>query len=139
MNEIEVVFNRNNKGTMVDENLVPKEEDGRPITHLLDSVVDGLYVVDEEYYVAEELKAIEQARKDEGEMYTKENGEVYKVSFQKDDADGVLQVKSAFELGLSSTTIHFENGTKMPITASEFGHFALWFVEKRNSFFVGGN
>lgn len=81
----------------------------------------------------------EKDRKNLGEDYTKENGELYKVSFQKDDADGVMQVKSAFEMGLSDTVIHFENGTKMPITAGEFAHFALWFVEKRNSFFIGGN
>ena len=60
----------------------------------------------------------------------------YQISFTKDDGDGLVQVKSAFELGLTSTTIHFDNGTKMPITSAEFGAFAAWFVTMRNEFFV---
>ena len=60
----------------------------------------------------------------------------FQISFTKDDGDGLVQVKSAFELGLTSTTIHFENGTKMPITSAEFGAFAEWFAQKRNEFFV---
>jgi hypothetical protein len=70
----------------------------------------------------------------EGEVYTL-NGTDYQVSFTKDDGDGLVQVKSAFDLGLTSTTIHFDNGTKLPITAQEFPAFAAWFVERRNSFF----
>ena len=64
------------------------------------------------------------------------DGVEYQLSFTSDDGNGLLQVKAAFELGLTSTTIHFENGTKMPITAAEFGAFAAWFVNKRNEFFV---
>lgn len=64
------------------------------------------------------------------------NGTGYAVSFTKDDGDGLMQVKSAFEMGLSSTVIHFENGTMMPINASEFLQFAVWFVNKRNEFFI---
>lgn len=70
----------------------------------------------------------------EGEVYTL-NGTDYQVSFTKDDGDGVVQVKSAFDLGLTSTTIHFDNGTKLPITIEDFPIFATWFVERRNSFF----
>ena len=89
---------------------------------------------------AENIKALnEKEQKDllirdalmlEGEEY---NG--YQISFTKDDGDGLVQVKSAFELGLTSTIIHFENGTKMPITAEEFPTFAVWFVERRDNFF----
>ena len=71
----------------------------------------------------------------EGDVYTL-NGIDYKVSFTKDDGDGLMQVKAAFELGLTATTIHFANGTNMPITAAEFLPFAEWFVTKRNEFFV---
>ena len=71
----------------------------------------------------------------EGDAYTLIDTD-YQISFTKDDGDGLMQVKSAFELGLTSTTIHFENGTKMPISAAEFGAFATWFVAKRNEFFV---
>lgn len=59
----------------------------------------------------------------------------YRISFTKDDGDGVVQVKSAFEMGLSSTVIHFECGTNMPINADEFNEFGLWFVIERNKFF----
>lgn len=66
----------------------------------------------------------------QGAMY---NG--YQISFTKDDGDGIVQIKSAFEMGLSSTIIHFDCGTKMPINSSEFNDFALWFMAERNKFF----
>lgn len=71
----------------------------------------------------------------EGDIYPLD-GIDYKVSFTKDDGDGLIQVKAAFELGVTATNIHFANGTNMPITAAEFEAFALWFVTKRNEFFV---
>ncbi|WP_373073879.1 hypothetical protein [Sulfurimonas sp.] len=74
--------------------------------------------------------------KSTGEIYTLNNVD-YQVSFMKDDADGLMQVSMAFQLGLTETIIHFENGTKMPIKNTEFEAFAIWFVGKRNSFFVG--
>ena len=64
------------------------------------------------------------------------NNKDYQISFTKEDGDGLVQVKSAFELGLTQTTIRFSNGTKMPISSSEFQTFALWFVNKRNEFFL---
>jgi len=76
-----------------------------------------------------------QGAKQNGEAYLL-NGEDYRVPFMKDDADGVMQVKAAFDLGLTDTVIHFTNGTKMPITATEFRDFVVWFVTKRNSFFM---
>lgn len=74
--------------------------------------------------------------KAEGEVYTL-NGVDYQVPFMKDDADGLMQVNAAFQLGITETVIYFTNGTKMPIKAAEFQEFAIWFVTKRNSFFVG--
>lgn len=59
----------------------------------------------------------------------------YKVSFTKDDGDGLMQVKTAFELGLTETVIHFDCGTKMPMKVEDFNAFSLWFVNKRNEFF----
>ena len=73
--------------------------------------------------------------KEIGENYTLE-GVDYKVSFMKDDADGMMQVSMAFSLGITNTIISFENGTKMPIKNTEFEAFAIWFVGKRNSYFV---
>ena len=70
-----------------------------------------------------------------GDSYTLD-GKEYKISFTSEDGNGMMQVRVAFDLGIEATTIHFANGTKMPITAAEFGAFAAWFVEKRNEFFV---
>ena len=98
-------------------------------------------------YTEQELEAIakEQANSEakeqraaamlEGDIYPLA-GVDYRVSFTKDDGDGLMQVKSAFELGLASTIIYFANGAKMPIAAEEFEAFAVWFVNKRNEFFV---
>lgn len=58
------------------------------------------------------------------------------ISLTDVDGNGMLQVKAAFEMGLSETTIHFKNGTKLPMTAANFSAFALWFVTERNRFFV---
>ena len=86
----------------------------------------------DEEIAEQELK---QAKYD-GEVYTL-NDVDYLVPFMKDDADGLLQVKAAFDLGVTDTVIYFTNGTKMPIKNTEFEAFAIWFVGKRNSFFVG--
>ena len=64
------------------------------------------------------------------------DGTEYQISFTSEDGNGMIQVRAAFDLGVETTTIHFENGTKMPITPAEFGAFAAWFVAKRNEFFV---
>lgn len=87
-----------------------------------------------EQQIAEDKLAREQLMLT-GDTYSL-NGIDYQISFTKDDGDGLVQVKSAFELGLANTVIVFENGTKLPITASEFITFASWFVTKRNEFFV---
>ena len=60
----------------------------------------------------------------------------YQISFTSEDGNGVMQVRTAFDLGVEATTIYFSNGAKMPITAEEFEAFAVWFVNKRNEFFV---
>ena len=60
----------------------------------------------------------------------------YQISFTSEDGNRVMQVRTAFDLGAEATTIYFSNGTKMPITAEEFEAFAVWFMNKRNEFFV---
>ena len=94
------------------------------------------FTEEEELAKQELFKQLEQKKVKmlEGEVYTLNNVD-YTISFTKDDGNGVVQVKSAFDLGVTSTIIHFENGTKLPMTEDEFPEFALWFVEKRNSFF----
>lgn len=73
--------------------------------------------------------------KSNGEIYML-NGVGYQVPFMKDDADGLMQVKAAFEMGVLATNIHFSNGTVIPISSVDFPAFGLWYVEKRNSFFI---
>ncbi|PLX49102.1 MAG: hypothetical protein C0613_08240 [Desulfobulbaceae bacterium] len=58
------------------------------------------------------------------------------VSLTAADGNGMLQAKAAFEMGLTETVIHFENGAEVPVTAAEFPDFALWFVTERNKFFA---
>ena len=70
----------------------------------------------------------------EGFAYTL-NGKEYTISVTKNDGDGLVQVKSAFDLGMTNTVIFFDNGTKLPINNEEFFVFAKWFVTKRNEFF----
>jgi len=92
----------------------------------------------EEELVGEALELADKLRDEAmlaGEIYSL-NGTDYKMSFTSEDGNGMLQVKAGFELGLPKTVIHFENGTKLPISATEFLPFALWFVTKRDSFFT---
>jgi len=80
------------------------------------------------------IKKVEDRKlKTEGKLYPSTK---HIVSFTKDDAMGMLQVKAAFELGLPETIIEFSNGTKMPIKAKDFPGLAKWFAVERNSFFI---
>jgi len=58
------------------------------------------------------------------------------ISLTYDDGNGMLQAKAGFEMGLTTTTIHFKNGTKLPMSAANFPSFAQWFVTERNKFFL---
>ena len=84
---------------------------------------------------AELLEAEIYNRKNNGEDYSL-NGTDYKVPFTKNDGDAIMQVNAGFQIGLVETKVHFSNGTIMPIKATEFQEFAVWFVNKRNSFFI---
>lgn len=86
--------------------------------------------------LAQEASEARQVSMLAGSVYTL-NGTDYTVSFTANDGNGMLQVKAAFELGLTNTVIRFDNGTDMPIAATEFSAFAVWFVTERNKFFVG--
>lgn len=58
------------------------------------------------------------------------------IPLSSDDAMAMLQVKSAFELGLTATNIKFSNGVILPMTPAEFVNFSLWFVTSRNTLFT---
>lgn len=64
------------------------------------------------------------------------NGTTYKVSLTSEDAVGLMQVNSAFSLGLTETNLKLSNGISIPLTATDFPAFAAWFVTERNKFFV---
>lgn len=71
--------------------------------------------------------------------WAKSHGELYgtfRVPFMNEDAMGMLQVKAAFEMGVTATNIEFSNGIIMPMNAADFPAFVAWFVEKRNGYFV---
>ncbi|MBE0438309.1 MAG: hypothetical protein IBX57_00885 [Gammaproteobacteria bacterium] len=82
-----------------------------------------------------EVNSIERKEKmTTGLIYTLRD-EDYSISFTSKDALGILQVTAAFNTGLEKTTIHFENGTKLPITNIEFKDFSKWFNLERSKFF----
>lgn len=98
-------------------------------------VPDLLKIQEEED--AQALEDAQVARKQamlDGSVYTL-NGKDYTISFTADDGNGMIQVKTSFDMGLTSTVIHFDSGAKVPITTAEFGEFASWFIAKRNEFF----
>jgi pyruvate/2-oxoglutarate dehydrogenase complex dihydrolipoamide acyltransferase (E2) component len=71
--------------------------------------------------------------------WAKTHGDDYnghKVPFMNEDALAMLQVKTLFEMGGTSTNIEFSNGTVMPMSSTDFPAFAAWFVEKRNGYFA---
>jgi len=106
-------FDKDYKEIVFDETLIEEE-----ITRLTE-------IKDQEDIVSN-LKA-------EGEIYPNTD---YKVSFTSYDAVGMMQVESAFNKGQTNTNIKFSNGTIMPIQSIDFQDFAIWFADKRNSFFI---
>jgi len=59
------------------------------------------------------------------------------VSLTKDDGNGVQQIKTAFELGMPTVTLHCENGNKVPFASqAEFMAFLSWFAVERGKFYV---
>lgn len=107
---------------------------GQEPNELLEALETERLEQEEQALKLEQSKARDEAMLS-GATYTLNNTD-YQISFTKEDGDGLVQVKSAFDLGLTQTTIHFSNGTKMLISSSEFLEFALWFVNKRNEFFL---
>lgn len=139
MAKIEVKIN--GVETLVDVNKLEKTEDGLFAEYYnedgtIDTITESQIKQEQE---EQALKLEQSEARDEamltGATYTL-NDTVYQISFTKEDGDGLVQVKSAFEWGLTQTTIHFSNGTKLPISSTDFPSFALWFVNKRNEFFL---
>jgi hypothetical protein len=102
-----------------------------PFAGLINSVLD---LSSFEYEDISAEYQIEKAKK-EGAVYTL-NGVDYKISLTSDDAVGLMQIKTAFDLGVPKTVLYCANGTKVPLTPSDLMPLAQWFTQKRNQFFV---
>jgi len=99
--------------------------------HVWDEATQSV-LVDPEWLLEEEARVKSKAKK-EGEVYL-DTG--VSVPFTNENALAILQVKAAFELGVTDTIIELDNGEKLPMSSVGFSAFALWFAEKRNSYFV---
>ena len=81
-----------------------------------------------------EAEMCEAEAKAESKMNADYNG--VSVSLTSMDAMGLLQVQSAFFLGVESTKFVFANGTVMTLEKESFVEFATWFSIERNKLFV---
>lgn len=91
---------------------------------------------EEEIIEQEETKA-RLDRKNLGIDYTNLSEDVYKVSLTNEDANGLIQVKTAFEFGITETNFECSNGTIVPIKSLEdLLHLGEFVVTERNKFFV---
>ena len=91
---------------------------------------------DEEILLQEELKASSD-RKNLGIDYTNLENEVYIVSLTNDDANGLIQVRTAFEMGITETNFYFENGTVVPLKSiDDLLHLGQFISIERNKFFL---
>ena len=91
---------------------------------------------DEEILKQEEIKASSD-KKYVGIEYTNLTDEVYVVSLTNDDANGLIQVKTAFEMGITETNFYFENGTIVPLkSADDLLHLGQFISIERNKFFL---
>ena len=76
-------------------------------------------------------------RKNLGIDYTNLSGDAYKVSLTNDDANGLIQVKTAFEMGITETNFCFENGTVVPLKSiDDLLHLGQFISIERNKFFL---
>ena len=83
-----------------------------------------------------EIKA-SRDRKNLGIDYTNLDGITYKVSLTTEDANGLIQVKTAFEFGITETNFECSNGTFVPIKSlKDLLHLGEFLVTERNKFFV---
>ena len=99
---------------------------------------EGLVDMEQERKRLEEEK-IEASnnRKNLGIDYTNLEDKVYKVSLTNDDANGLMQVKTAFEMGITETNFYFENGTVVPLkSVDDLLHLGQFVSVERNKFFL---
>lgn len=72
-----------------------------------------------------------------GIEYTNLSDEVYIVSLTNDDANGLIQVRTAFEMGIAETNFCFENGTVVPLKSiDDLLHLGQFISIERNKFFL---
>lgn len=92
--------------------------------------------IDDAAKAAFELQIAKMKAKAEGSNYVL-NGETYKIPLTADTQNAVVAVTLAFQqAAITSTVLKLENGTVMPINATEWTPFATWFAVERNKLFV---
>ena len=80
---------------------------------------------------------VAKSSKSVGVEYTNLSGDTYKVSLTSDDANGLIQVKTAFEFGITETNFECINGTTVPINSIEdLRHLGEFVATERNKFFI---
>ena len=80
---------------------------------------------------------VAKSSKSVGVDYTSLSGDTYKVSLTSDDANGLIQVKTAFEFGVTETNFECSNGTIVPIKSIEdLLHLGEFMITERNKFFI---
>jgi len=114
--------------------IVKLQHNGNTIYNI-DTVDDRAYLISLGVDVeALEAEMREAEAKAERKMNADYNG--VSVSLTSKDAVGLLQVQSAFALGVESTKFVFANGTVMTLDKESFVEFATWFAVERNKLFV---
>jgi len=57
------------------------------------------------------------------------------ISVTAEDGNGLVQVKTAFDMGLTETVFKLENGNSLLLNNDNFNEFATVFIAERNKFF----
>jgi len=119
------------------------EEKDIPTDYKKYDFIDGKFVlnIDKEAKINElektqlKLQKIQDLKKN-GLDFTL-NGTDYKIPLKSKDAMGLIQIKNAFELGVTSTVMYFSNGVQIPLNnKNDLNILAKFFAEKRNLLFT---
>ena len=140
MNVIETVKIQG-EGYLLNETISVPEADGNIEYELIKQWLAEGNIPEPEFTEEELLKQLETKaiydKKYVGIEYTNLNDEVYKVSLTNDDANGLIQVKTAFEMGITETNFYYENGTVVPLASiDDLLHLGQFISIERTKFFL---
>lgn len=124
----------------------PKVKPDQPNEYSIWDEASWSWIEDLALKTAYEMRIASKARDEAMMQGFNHNGE--QISVTKDDGDGMMQVEATFKRLRDAitngklppeteikTVIHFKNGTKLPITETEFESFSLLFIIERGKFF----